>query len=319
MREYESDISQCDGRRIPVIAVSNPTKVIFPAAGFTKADVVAHYERVGDQMLHFLGGRPLTLQRFPKGIGQKGFMQKNAGKHFPNSIGRHAVPKRDGTMTNYAVVHQVEDLAYLANQGVVTFHMWMATAAEPDRPTWMVLDLDPEAQDLAGVRFATAAVGDLLDEFGLEGFVVATGSKGFHVWVPIDGKVGFGGVSLATRAIASILAVRFPDRLTVDFLKKDRAGRVFVDWLRSTPIATTVVPFSLRPRPGAPVAVPMYWHELEDARPDGWTLDNLGDRFDVHTAIAAQPLPVDDIVALARAVGADLDTPHDRFGRTRSS
>jgi len=297
--------------------VSNPTKVIFPVAGLTKADVVQHYRVVGEHMMTFLAGRPLTLQRFPKGIGEKGFMQKNAGKYFPASIERFSVPKRDGTMTNYAVVHHVDDLVYLANQGVVTFHMWTATSARPDHPAWMILDLDPQADDLAGVRFATTAVRELLGEFGLDGFALATGSKGFHVWVPLDGQSSFSEVSRAARALASVLALRFPSQLTVEFLKKNRKGRVFVDWLRAAQTATVVVPFSLRPRTGAPAAVPVRWDELDQSQPDQWKLGDLSDRFEVDTALAPQRLPSREIVDAAIAAGADLDTPHDRFGRRR--
>ncbi len=295
--------------------VTHPDRIIFPKAGLTKADLVGHYQRVGSTMLTFLAGRPLTLQRFPKGIEEKGFMQKNAAKHFPDSIGRYSVDKRDGDTTEYPVVTQAEDLAYLANQGTVTFHMWTATTAEPDRPDWMVIDLDPEAEDVEGVRFATMAVRELLAEFELEGFVLATGSKGFHVWVPLDASVEFDAVSTATRALASMVALRHPDRLTTEFLKKDRTGRVFVDWLRNTGIATVVVPFSLRPRPNASVAVPIRWDEVETATPDQWTLTDLGDRLDVDTALEPHRLPVDDIIAAARDAGVDLDTPHDRFGR----
>lgn len=297
------------------IEVSHPDRVIYPEAGHTKADIVDHYLRVGDAMLAFLANRPLTLQRFPKGIGAKGFMQKNAGKHFPASIGRYPVPKRDGTLTNYPVVTQAIDLAYLANQGTLTFHMWTATIATPDRPDWLVIDLDPEADDLDGVRFATHAIRAVLADFGLQGFVLATGSKGFHVWVPLDGATSFGEASVATRALAGIAVARHNDELTTEFLKKNRRGRVFVDWLRNTGIATVVVPFSLRPRPGAPVAVPIRWDELATARPNQWTLDDLGDRLDVSISLPPQALPVGAIVEAARAVGVDLDTPHDRFGR----
>jgi len=288
---------------------------MFPDVGVTKGDVVAHYERVGDAMLSFVNNRPLTLQRFPRGIAAKGFMQKNAGKHFPDSIARYPVPKRDGTMTNYPVVTRAADLAYLANQGTVTFHMWTATIDTPHRPDWMVIDLDPEADDLAGVRFATTAMRQVLAEFGLAGFLLATGSKGFHIWVPLDGQMAFDQVSLATRALAGLAAARHPTQLTTEFLKKNRTGRVFVDWLRNTGIATVVVPFSIRPRPGAPVAVPLAWDELDSATPNGWTLADLGDRLEIDSEIPAQRVPVKDIVAAARSAGVDLDTPHDRFGR----
>ena len=216
---------------------------------------------------------------------------------------------------------RVEDLAYLANQNTITFHMWTSSTAAPDRPDWMVIDLDPEADDVEGVRFAVEVVRSILDEFELEGFVLATGSKGFHVWVALDRQRHFGDVSLATRAIAGLASSRHPGRLTTEFLKRNRKGRVFVDWLRNTGIATVVAPFSLRPRPSASAAVPVRWDELEQARPDGWTLADLrdastrDDRRSIADAATPQSLPVEAIVAEARAAGVDLDTPHDRFGR----
>ena len=119
------------------------------------------------------------------------------------------------------------------------------------------------------------------------------------------------------RAIAGLAVARRPDELTTEFLKKNRHGRVFVDWLRNGPTATVVVPFSLRPRPNAPVAVPVRWPELETAEPDGWTLTSLDDRLAIEPIARGQVLPVDEIVAAALDAGVDLDTPHDRFGRER--
>lgn len=301
-----------------MIEVSNPDRLIFPEASLTKADLVGHYARVGDRMLAFVSGRPLTLQRFPRGIDAKGFMQKNAAKHFPSSIERFAVDKRDGGSTLYPVVRRGDDLAYLANQGTVTFHMWTSTVEAPNQPDWLIIDLDPEAEDLDGVRFATLALREVLNEFGLEGFALATGSKGFHIWVRLEQARDFGDVSIATRALAGLAVARHPDRLTTEFLKKNRHGRVFVDWLRNTGLATVVVPFSLRPRPTAPVAVPVHWDEIETVRPDAWTLAQPGrleDRMALPLDQTPRPLPVEEILTAARTAGVDLDTPHDRFGR----
>lgn len=298
------------------LEISSPEKVLFPAgattAAITKAEVVAHYQRVADVMLPLLGGRPLTLQRFPRGIEAKGFMQKNASKHFPASIARLPVPKRGGGTTLYPVVTRAEDIPYLANQNTITFHMWTSSAATPGIPDWLVIDLDPEDGDVAGARFATRAVADELARFSLSGFPLATGSTGFHVWVPITGAT-MAETSQASRALAGMAALHHPGRLTTEFLKKNRKGRVFVDWLRNTPTATTVVPFSLRPRRGAPAAVPLTWSELPTAVPDGWPIGSLGTRPPI--ICDPQPLPAGEIMAAARDQGVDLDTPHDRFGR----
>lgn len=297
--------------------MSNPDRLLFPADGVTKLDVVHHYEAVGDRMLDFLAGRPLTLQRFPRGIAEPGFMQKNASDHFPPTIERYAVPKRGGGATVYPVVTQVADLAYLANQNTITFHMWTSSVDRPGRPDWLVIDLDPEAGDVDGARSALMVVADVVRSFGMEGFALATGSKGFHLWVPLDGGLGFGEVSFAARAIAGLAVVADPSALTTEFLKENREGRVFVDWLRNAPIATVVAPFSLRPRPGAPVAVPLRWDEVPTAEPDGRRIGELADRLEIAGVVPAQSLPLTQIESAARSMGVDLDSPHDRFGRRR--
>ncbi len=297
--------------------VSSPDKLLFPSDGITKREVVQHYESVGGRMLDFLAGRPLTLQRFPRGIDQQGFMQKNAADHFPESIRRLAVPTRGGGETLYPVVDRAEDLAWLANQNTVTFHMWTSSVERPWQPDWMVIDLDPEEGDASRARRAVQVVRDVLARFELDGFPLATGSKGFHIWVPLPGDLGFDRVATAARAIAGLAVLHSPAELTTEFLKDNRQGRVFVDWLRASPIATVVVPFSLRPRPGAPVAVPLRWEELEDAEPDGWRIGAIDDRFDLVGELTPQRVPDVAIEAAARQAGVDLDTPHDRFGRRR--
>ncbi|MGF1664752.1 MAG: non-homologous end-joining DNA ligase [Acidimicrobiia bacterium] len=297
------------------VKVSSPDKMMFEDAGITKAGLVAHYESVAPRMLGFMAGRPLTLQRFPNGISSNGFMQKNAADHFPDSIRRFEVPRQGGGVTVYPVVDQADDVAYLANQNTVTFHMWTSSMDRPMHPDWMVLDLDPDDGDLDGVRFATAAIHEVLTEFGVDGFCLATGSSGFHVWVALDGSMTGDEVSLASRAVAGIAAARHPERMTTEFLKRERKGRVFVDWLRNGPTATVVVPFSLRPKPQAPVAVPLTWDELAEARPDGWTIGRLVDRLQVETNPRRQALSVDAIVEAARSAGVDLDSQFDRFGR----
>jgi bifunctional non-homologous end joining protein LigD len=300
---------------MPSAKISSPDKLMFEDGGITKADMVAHYELVAPRMLEFMAGRPLTLQRFPSGVSSNGFMQKNAADYFPDSIRRFEVPKQGGGVTVYPVVDHPDDVAYLANQNTVTFHMWASSMERPMHPDWMVLDLDPDDGDVDGVRFATAAMHDLLAEFSVDGFCLATGQSGFHVWVALDGSQTGDYVSLASRALAGIAAIRHPDRMTTEFLKRDRRGRVFVDWLRNGRTATVVVPFSLRPKPHAPVAVPLTWDELAYARPDGWTIGHLADRLRVHTTLTGQPLPVDVIVEAARAEGVDLESEFDRFGR----
>jgi len=297
----------------------------------TKADVVGYYNRMAAKMLPIMVDRPLTLHRFPNGIGSKGFMQKNVAKHFPTSIRRYEVPKQEGGTTVYPVVTEAEHIPWLANQGSITFHIWTSRvdgdgSVPAGRPDWMVLDLDP-AGDPAGagsgaaVHDAAAATRTVLEEFGLRSYPVATGSKGFHLWIALDGSQDQQLVALANRALAGLVAVRNPDTTTTEFLKKHRNGRVFVDWLRANRGATVVAPLSLRAKPGAPIATPLDWSEVAGTAPNQWTLADAEEVVDrpslTDRATERQSLPIDDITGAARAEGVDLDTPFDRFGRRR--
>ncbi|MEM9876910.1 MAG: non-homologous end-joining DNA ligase, partial [Myxococcota bacterium] len=214
------------------VEISNPDRIVFPDAGFSKADVVAYYERAAPLMMPHLMGRPLTLQRFPRGIGAKGFMQKNAAKHFPSFIERVPVVHQERE-TIYPVVHDAMGLRYLANQGTVTFHIWTTRARALDRPDHIVFDLDPPRGDPAAARTAARDVRTLLQELGLASAVCATGSQGYHVLFPVRPELDLVAIGLFCRRVAELLARRHPERLTTEFRKKNRRGRVFIDWLRN--------------------------------------------------------------------------------------
>ena len=303
---------------------SNPDKVMFPGSGYTKADLVAYYTAVADTMLPLIEGRPLTMHRFPNGIGAKGFMQKNVAKHFPDSIERLEIPKQEGGTTVYPVIREADDIPWLANQGTITFHVWLSRLPDIDQPDWMVLDLDPShdrnnPRQGADVHTVAAATRSVLDEFALQSYPVATGSKGFHLWIPLEPAHEPHAVIVANRALAGLVAARNPNIATTEFLKKDRKGRVFVDWLRANRGATVVAPLSLRAKAGAPAAAPVTWDELPEVAPDQWTIrdiDRILDRPTLEQQVTRRHrLPVDDIVAAAGEANVDLDTPFDRFGR----
>lgn len=296
------------------VDVSNPDKVMYPADGFTKADVVGYYEAVAEVMVPHLEGRPLTLQRYPNGIHGDGFMQKNASSHFPDTIERVEVPKEGGT-TNHPLIDSAEDLMYLANQGTITFHIWTSRLPHLERPDRLVLDLDPP-EGGGPPREAARLARAVLDEAGLDSAVMTTGSSGFHVVAPIRPELDFDVVGHLSRLLAGVVAARIPDQATTEFLKKNRKGRVFVDWLRNRWAQSAVSPWSLRPLDGAPVAMPIDWDELAEAEPQGWNLDTAPDRIGaVGTWPEAGELDLAAIEALAAEHDVAFDEPFDRFGR----
>jgi bifunctional non-homologous end joining protein LigD len=302
------------------VRVTNADRIVFPDEGITKGEVVAYYESLADRMLAHLAGRPLTLERYPRGIAAAGFMQKNAAEHFPASIERVELPKRDGT-TTYPVVHRAGDIPYLANQGTITFHAWLSRLPELEFPDRLVIDLDPTEGDVTKVRTAAGIVRTLFDELGLGSTPVATGSKGYHVVAPIAATVDAGRISTAMHRLAVWLGTAHPALLTSEFRKEQRKGRVFVDWLRNGMGSTSVVPWSLRARPGAPVAVPLSWDEIDDVAPGGVGLQTIAsrlDRPDPLAALAESPAEGESVVAALERRLDEAGIEVQSFDRFRS-
>lgn len=245
------------------VELSNEDKVFFPDEGITKGDVIRYYQRVGKTMLKHLGGRPLTLQRFPDGIEEEGFYQKEVPDHFPDWIDRVGVDLEESDVQTQVVANRKATLVYLADQGVITPHVWLSRTGELRRPDRLVFDLDPATDDFTPVRRAARMLQRLLDKLGLVPFVMTTGSTGAHVWTPIQRGPGFDDVRSFAGGVAECLTDAFPDDFTTETRKEKREGRLFVDVGRNAYGQTAVAPYALRPRPGAPVAAPLEWDELD--------------------------------------------------------
>ncbi len=295
------------------MAVSNPDKIMFAETGTTKAQLVGYYERVTPLMLPWVSGRPLTLERYPNGTGKKGFFQKNASKHFPASIQRVAVPKNEGTVT-HPVIDAGDDLTYLANQGTITFHVWTSKLPDLDSPDHLVLDLDPSDGDLGKTR-AVAEIGHaVMESFGLEPVLVASGSRGFHLWAGIEPDHDFDAVGRAAWCLAALVAARNPEIATTEFLKKNRGTRVFVDWLRNRWAQSIACPYSARSRPTPSVAAPLRWDELQTAIPNGWEIATMADRLaDPPPLPTRTPFDIDAVMTATAGAGIDPAHLHDRF------
>ncbi|MGY5081754.1 non-homologous end-joining DNA ligase [Streptomyces nigrescens] len=262
------------GRR--TVEIHRPEKVLFPDDGLTKADVVGYYRRVAASMVPQLRGRPLMLERLPEGLGGPQFMQKDTPAHYPDWIRRAEVTKEGGTVT-HAVCDDKATLLFLADQACLTFHRWLSRAARPDHPDRLVFDLDPPGPDFEAVREAARQLCGLLDELGLPAVLMTTGSKGLHVIVPLDGKSDFDTVRGFAQEAAAVLAERHPDRLTTAVRKKSRGNRLYLDVQRNAYAQTAVAPWSLRAKPGAPVAVPISRTQLDDPQltAQSWTLKDV--------------------------------------------
>lgn len=272
------------GRRS--IAISRPDKVLFPDDGITKLDLAEYHRDVAQRALPHLRGRPLMMERHPDGIGGRPLMQKNAPDYFPDWIRTSVQEKADGKVT-HVVCDDAATLVYLAGQASVTQHRWLSRADAPHRPDVLVVDLDPSAgADFEDVRWAAGRVCELWDEVKLPARLMTTGSRGLHVIAPLDGKADYDEVRDFAHRAAELLAARHPDRLTTEQRKADRpaeggGGRIYLDVQRNAYAQTAVAPYSVRAKPGAPVATPIAREELEDPELSAtrWTLRTIGERL----------------------------------------
>lgn len=231
-------------------------------------------------MLPHLAGRPLSLERFRASIDAGGFYQQAASGHFPSYVGRVEVAKADGGSVVHPVCESRNALVYLTNQGTVTYHAWPARAPDVERPTQLVLDFDPSDDDFEAVRNAALLLRDLLAQLGMVGLPMTTGSRGVHVILPLGEDATWPVLREQARALGAALVKRAPKELTRAFYKSQRRGRLYVDTGRARRGHTAVVPYTVRARPGAPVATPLRWEELEDPALTArtWTIDTVLDR-----------------------------------------
>lgn len=261
------------------IELSNLDKVLFPDEGITKGEVVDYCERVAGTMLPHVEGRAISMHRWPDGLEGEDFYQKETPDYFPDWIRTAEVEKEGGT-NRQVVIDAAATLVYLAQQACLTPHVWMSRVETIRRPDRMVFDFDPpddHEESFGEVRWAARRLRALLDDVGLTSFVMTSGSRGLHVYVVLDGEADFDAAKAFSRDVAELLAARHPERLTAAARKKKRGDRVFVDYLRNEYAQTSVAPYALRARPGAPVATPLEWDELSKSGmgPRRYTIANL--------------------------------------------
>ena len=267
-----------DGREIEI---SRPEKVLFPADGITKGDLVEYYARIAPRMLPHLRDRPLTLERYPNGIATKRFFQKEASSYFPKWIRRVTVPKVGGTVT-HVVCNDTATLVYLANQACVTPHIFLSRADKPEIPDQLVFDLDPQGDEFELVRSTALAFKRLLDQLELPAYLKTTGSRGLHVVVPLRRRERYDEVRSFGRELAAIIVEQDPQSRTMEPLKANRGKRIFIDTNRNGYAQLVAPAYAVRAREGAPVSVPLAWSELAQKalRSDSYTIRTLFDRLD---------------------------------------
>jgi bifunctional non-homologous end joining protein LigD len=265
------------------VPLSNTAKVLFPADGITKGDLIGYYRDIAGVMLPYLRDRPLSLARYPEGITGERIFQKNVGRHFPDWIPRAEVDKAGGELCQ-VLAEKPADLVYLANQASIELHTLLSRTGALHQPDQLIFDLDPPGEDrFDDVRTVALRLRAILaDGLGLTSYVKTTGSRGLHVEVVLTPQEDFDTVREFARQVALVLAAALPDLVTVEPRKAARGDRIYADIMRNGYAQTAVAPYSVRARPGAPVAVPLHWDEVTDPRlsPRGVTIRTIASRLD---------------------------------------
>lgn len=265
------------------VELTNPGRVFWPDVPLTKLGLARYYEMVADRMLPHVSGRPLSLVRCPQGYTGECFFHKHI-ENFPSAVDRVMVYEPDvGAKRPYGVVHNASGLVGLAQMGVLEIHPWGAREDEVDKPDRIVFDLDPDP-DLGWNQLTATALllRSELDRLGLRSWVKSTGGKGLHVVVPVTRRLEWGPLKEFARAFVDSIVRIEPRMFTANMSKSKRTGKIFIDYLRNSRGATAIAPYSTRARPGAPVAVPLGWDELEgmNERPE-FTVTNIAPRLEM--------------------------------------
>jgi bifunctional non-homologous end joining protein LigD len=253
---------EVDGRQVHL---TNLERVYWPETGFTKAQTLDYYLRIAPALLPHIRDRPMTLRRFPEGVGGLNWFQAQC-RGAPEWLPTHTIHGQRGQIFHYCLVNDVPSLLWAANLGTIEFHPFPWTVDRPPQPSALVLDLDPgpPAWLLEAAALALRLRAELAT-LALPAWIKTSGSLGLHLYVPLEPGQGFEAAKAFARQLADVFAYREPDRVTAEMRRGDRPGRVYIDWLQNVGSRSTVAPYSLRASHWPTVSTPLEWHEVEDA------------------------------------------------------
>jgi bifunctional non-homologous end joining protein LigD len=303
---------ELEGREL---RLKNLDKVLWPAASFTKGDLIAFYRDVASALLPHLAERPVTLRRFPDGVDGLGWYQTQC-RGCPAWMRTKPLRGRGGALLRYCLVDDVPSLVWTASVGTIELHPFLALGDRPQEPTVLVFDLDPgPPADILDCCRVAIRLRDLLHELHLRSFAKTSGSVGLHVYVPLNTPHSYGQTKAFARAVAARLARERPEEVVDRMQRTLRAGKVLIDWLQNDASRSTVAPYSLRATAWPTVSTPVAWGEVEgalaarraelltfDAREVRERLDRLGDLFRPVLELS-QTLPADGLSGAGRSQG----------------
>ena len=261
-------IVEISGRRL---SLSNLEKDLYPSYGFTKAQILEYYRRMGRFILPYLQNRALTMKRYPDGVDEESFFEKRCPAHRPPWVETAEVSLDDGEGMTVCLVNDLTTLMWVANLASLELHVPLARADSPETPDAVVFDLDPgEPANILDCARVALILRDLLSPLGLAAYVKTSGKKGLHVYVPLNRQdTTFADTKKFSRAVAGILQKNYPEVVTAKMAKESRHGKVFINWSQNDPSLTMVCVYSLRALEKPTVSFPLAWRELEDLAAQG--------------------------------------------------
>jgi bifunctional non-homologous end joining protein LigD len=274
------------GRDLPLadrdnvfVRITNEDKVFFPSRGLTKGDLVEYYVDLADALLPHVRKRPAQMKRYPNGVDGEFFYQKRAPTSHPEWLETFRIEFPSGRSADFAVLNDAASLAWFANLGCIEIHTWHSRIDRVERPDYLLIDLDPSADDQwPHVREIALVVKDVMDELGLASYPKTSGSTGMHILAPIERDLDFPEVRRFAKAMAKEIEKRVPRIATTTWAVKDRTG-VFVDYGQNARDRTIASAYSIRPVPDARASAPLRWKEVADVDPGDFTMTTMRERL----------------------------------------
>jgi DNA ligase D-like protein (predicted polymerase)/DNA ligase D-like protein (predicted ligase)/DNA ligase D-like protein (predicted 3'-phosphoesterase) len=296
------------------VKLTNPDKVLYPATGTTKAEVFDYYIDIADAMIPHIAGRPVTRKRWPNGVDEPAFFEKQLASSAPDWLDRASISHKSGT-TTYPIIDTVEGLAWLAQQASLEVHVpqWRFVGQDPGPATRIVFDLDPgEGVKMKQLCQVAHEVRDLISDIGLTTYPLTSGSKGLHLYVPLEEPISSHGASVLARRVAQQLEKTMPKLVTATMTKSLRTGKVFLDWSQNNGAKTTIAPYSLRGREHPTVAAPRTWDEIDDPKLRHLRFDEVLERVAQDGDLLVEldeKVPTEDRLTKYRSMRDSAKTP----------
>jgi bifunctional non-homologous end joining protein LigD len=274
----ETQVKKINGHELKF---TNLSKIFWPEEKYTKRDMINYYYQVAPYILPYLKNRPQSLNRYPNGIKGKSFYQKDITGKAPDWIKMEPYTTSEGEDKNFLVPEDEASILYMANAGAIEMNPWSSTIFKEDYPDWCLIDLDPSEKNGFDIVIETAqATKKVLDEMGVISYPKTSGSTGIHVYIPLGAKYSYDQCQMFGRIIATQVHNMLPDITSIERLTKARNNKLYVDFLQNRPKATLAAPYSLRPKPGATVSMPLYWEEVKKGvKMKDFTIKNAMERI----------------------------------------